>query len=67
VRPLQNWNHAIFDTLLFAGVENTDTINVADQFIVGVMELGEWHNQKHEAEYCKPKTQIQTSNKTWPR
>jgi hypothetical protein len=42
-------------------------MNVTDQFVVGLMELGERHNQMHEAEYCKQKTQIQTSNKTQPR
>jgi hypothetical protein len=39
-------------------------MNVADRFVVGVVELGERHNQKHGVEYCKLKTQTQTSNKT---
>jgi hypothetical protein len=26
MRPSQNWNHAILDTLLFAGAENTNNI-----------------------------------------
>jgi hypothetical protein len=41
-------------------------MNIADQFVVGLVELGERHNQMHGAEYYKPKTQIQTSNKTQP-
>jgi hypothetical protein len=41
-------------------------MNIADQFVVGLVELGEQHNQMHEAEYYKPKTRIQTSNKTQP-
>jgi hypothetical protein len=41
-------------------------MNIADQFIVGLVELGERHNQMLGAEYYKPKTQIQTSNKTQP-
>jgi hypothetical protein len=33
VRPPQNWNHAILDTLLFAGAENIDssTTNMNDE------------------------------------
>jgi hypothetical protein len=31
-------------------------MNVADWFVVGLVELGEWHNQMHGAEYYKPKT-----------
>jgi hypothetical protein len=42
-------------------------MNVENRFVVGVVEIGEWHKQKHEVEYLKPKTQIQTSNKTRPR
>jgi hypothetical protein len=41
-------------------------MNVAYQFVVGLVELGERHNQMHGAEYYKPKTRIQTSNKTQP-
>jgi hypothetical protein len=42
-------------------------MNIADQFIVGLVELGERHNQIHGAEYYKPKARIQTSDKTQPR
>jgi hypothetical protein len=42
-------------------------MNVADRFVVGLVELGEQHNQMHGPEYYKPKTQIQTSNKIQPR
>jgi hypothetical protein len=42
-------------------------MNIADRFVVGLAELGEMHSQMHGAEYYKPKTQIQTSNKTKPR
>jgi hypothetical protein len=42
-------------------------MNVADRFVVGFVELGERHNQMHGVEYYKPKTRIQTSNKTQPR
>jgi hypothetical protein len=42
-------------------------MNVSDQFVVGLVELGELHNQMHGVEYYKPKTRIQTSNKTQPR
>jgi hypothetical protein len=38
-------------------------MNVADRFVVGLVELGEQHNQMHSAEYYKPKTRIQTSDK----
>jgi hypothetical protein len=38
-------------------------MNVADQFVAGLVELGERHNQMHGAEYYKPKTRIHTSNK----
>jgi hypothetical protein len=31
-------------------------INVGDQFVVGLVELGERHNQMHGVEYYKPKT-----------
>jgi hypothetical protein len=31
-------------------------MNVADRFVVGLVELGEQHNQMHEVEYYKPKT-----------
>jgi hypothetical protein len=31
-------------------------MNVADQFIVELVEFGEKKNQMHEAEYYKPKT-----------
>jgi hypothetical protein len=41
-------------------------MNVADQFVIGLVELGEWHNQMHGMEYYKPKTKIQISNKTQP-
>jgi hypothetical protein len=41
-------------------------MNVADWFVVGLVKLGEWHNQMHGAKYYKPKTGIQTSNKTQP-
>jgi hypothetical protein len=30
-------------------------MNVTDWFVVGLVELGERHNQMHEAEYYKPK------------
>jgi hypothetical protein len=30
-------------------------MNVADQFVIGVVELGERHNQKHREEYHKSK------------
>jgi hypothetical protein len=30
-------------------------MNIADRFIVGLVELAEWHNQMHGAEYYKPK------------
>jgi hypothetical protein len=42
-------------------------MNVANRFVVGLVELGERHNQMHGVEYYKPETQIQTSNKTRPR
>jgi hypothetical protein len=31
-------------------------MNVADLFVVELVELGEWHNQMHGAEYYKQKT-----------
>jgi hypothetical protein len=31
-------------------------MNVADRFVVGLVELGEWHDQMHGVEYYKPKT-----------
>jgi hypothetical protein len=42
-------------------------MNVADQFVVGLVKLGERHNQMHGPEYYKPKTWIQISNKTQPQ
>jgi hypothetical protein len=42
-------------------------MDVVDRFVIGLVELGEWHNQMHRAEYYKPKTRIQTSNKTQQR
>jgi hypothetical protein len=42
-------------------------MNIADPFVVGLVELGGQHNQMHEAEYYKLKTRIQTSNKTQPQ
>jgi hypothetical protein len=42
-------------------------MNVVDQINVELVELGERHNQMHGVEYYKPKTRIQTSNKTQPR
>jgi hypothetical protein len=41
-------------------------MSVSDQFVVGLVELGEQHNQMHEAEYYNSKTRIQTSNKMQP-
>jgi hypothetical protein len=41
--------------------------DVVDRFVIGLVELGEWHNQMHRAEYYKPKTRIQSSNKTQQR
>jgi hypothetical protein len=31
-------------------------MRVSDRFVVGLVELGERHNQMHGAEYYKPKT-----------
>jgi hypothetical protein len=42
-------------------------MSVSDRFVDGLVELGERNNQMHGAEYYKPKTQIQTSNKAQPR
>jgi hypothetical protein len=41
-------------------------MSVSDWFVVGLVELGEQHNQINGVEYYKPKTQIQTSNKMQP-
>jgi hypothetical protein len=41
-------------------------MNVTDRFVVGLVELGERHNQMNGVEYYKSKTQIPTSNKTQP-
>jgi hypothetical protein len=38
-------------------------MNIADRFVVRLVELCEWHNQMHRAEYYKPKTHIKTSDK----
>jgi hypothetical protein len=42
-------------------------MSVSNRFVIGLVKLGEQHNQMHGAEYYKPKTQIQTSNKMQPR
>jgi hypothetical protein len=41
-------------------------MSVSDQFVVGLVELGERHNQMHRVEYYKPKTRIQTNNNMQP-
>jgi hypothetical protein len=35
-------------------------MNVADGFVVGLVELAKWHNQMLGEEYYKPKKWIQT-------
>jgi hypothetical protein len=42
-------------------------MNVADRFVVRLVELGERHNEMPGVEYNKPKIQIQNSDKTQPR
>jgi hypothetical protein len=33
-------------------------MNMVDQFVVGVVKIGERHKKNHKAEYLKPKRQI---------
>jgi hypothetical protein len=40
-------------------------VNVADQFVVGLVELGEWHNQMHggvlQTKNTKPNQQLDST------